>query len=179
MSTRERTGAETLGGVPLGRTGAETPGVGGAKGGGVPLGRRSIDEILAGARDRLVRVSAAEAHAEAGAGAVLVDIRPASQREADGEIPGSWVIERNHLEWRLDPASDSRLPWVSGYDHRIIVFCQEGYTSSLAAAALLDLGLSRSTDLVGGYRAWVAAGLPTAPAAAHSALIATGAVHAG
>jgi rhodanese-related sulfurtransferase len=110
---------------------------------------------------------------------VLVDIRPASQREADGEIPGSWVIERNHLEWRLDPASDSRLPWVSGYDHRIIVFCQEGYTSSLAAAALLDLGLSRSTDLVGGYRAWVAAGLPTAPAAAHSALIATGAVHAG
>jgi rhodanese-related sulfurtransferase len=110
---------------------------------------------------------------------VLVDIRPAWQRQADGEIPGSWVIERNHLEWRLDPASDARLPWVSGYDHRVIVFCQEGYTSSLAAAALLDLGLSRSTDLVGGYRAWAEAGLPTAPAAAHSALIATGAVHAG
>ena len=80
---------------------------------------------------------------------------------------------------RSTPASDARLPWVSGYDHRVIVFCQEGYTSSLAAAALLDLGLSRSTDLVGGYRAWAAAGLPTAPAAAHSALIATGAVHAG
>jgi rhodanese-related sulfurtransferase len=140
---------------------------------------RGINEILAGARDRLVRVSPVDALAEAAAGAVLVDIRPAWQRQADGEIPGSWVIERNHLEWRLDPASDARLPWVSGYEHRVIVFCQEGYTSSLAAAALLDLGLSRSTDLVGGYRAWAEAGLPTAPAAAHSALIAAGAVHAG
>jgi rhodanese-related sulfurtransferase len=110
--------------------------------------------------------------------AVLVDIRPTSQRMADGEVPGSWIIERNHLEWRLDPASDARLPWVSGYDHRILVICHEGYTSSLAAASLLDLGLSQSTDVIGGYRAWVAAGLPTAPASARAARIAAGTVHA-
>jgi rhodanese-related sulfurtransferase len=134
--------------------------------------------MLATARERLVRVTPAEALAAASDGAVLVDIRPASQRAADGEIPRSWIIERNHLEWRLDPASSARLPWVTGYDHRIIVFCQEGYTSSLAAAALLDLGLSRSTDLIGGFAAWAAAGLPTAAAAARTASVAMGAVHA-
>jgi rhodanese-related sulfurtransferase len=143
-------------------------------------GGRSIEERLAAARERLSRLGPAQARAATCAGdGVLVDIRPASQRAVDGEIPGSWIIERNHLEWRLDPASSARLPWVTGYDHRIIVFCQEGYTSSLAAAALLDLGLSRSTDLAGGYAAWVAAGLPTAPAAARTASIAVGAVHAG
>jgi rhodanese-related sulfurtransferase len=110
---------------------------------------------------------------------VLIDIRPAWQRAADGEVPGSWVIERNHLEWRLDPASDARLPWVTGYDHRIIVFCQEGYTSSLAAAALIDLGLARATDMIGGQRAWAAAGLPTVPATARAANVAPGAVYAG
>jgi rhodanese-related sulfurtransferase len=124
-------------------------------------------------------VTAGDAFGEAAAGAVLIDIRPAWQRAAHGEIPGSWIIERNHLEWRLDPASPARLPWVAGYGHRIIVFCQEGYTSSLAAAALLDLGLARSTDVIGGYRDWTAAGLPTAPASAHAASVATGAVHAG
>jgi rhodanese-related sulfurtransferase len=71
-------------------------------------------------------------------------------------------VERNHLDWRLDPCCDARLPWVSGYDHRIMVICQEGYTSSLAAAALHDLGLHRATDVIGGFRAWVAAGLPSA-----------------
>ncbi|HUN33331.1 MAG TPA: rhodanese-like domain-containing protein [Trebonia sp.] len=146
---------------------------------GRPAGARSIGEILAAARDRLVRLTPAEALAAVSAGAVLVDIRPASQRAVDGEIPGSWIIERNHLEWRLDPDSPARLPWVAGYDHQVIVFCQEGYTSSLAAAALLDLGLSRSTDLIGGFAAWEAAGLPTAPAAAHATLLAAGAVHAG
>jgi rhodanese-related sulfurtransferase len=110
---------------------------------------------------------------------VLVDIRPAWQRALDGEIPSSWIIERNHLEWRLDPASSARLPWVSGYQHRILVICQDGYTSSLAAASLLDLGLLKSTDVIGGYRAWAAAGLPTAPAAARTAQVAMGAVHAG
>jgi rhodanese-related sulfurtransferase len=144
-----------------------------------PAGARSIEEILAAARDRLARVTPAQALAALSGGAVLVDIRPAAQRAADGEIPGSWIIERNHLEWRLDPASSARLPWVTGYDHQVIVFCQEGYTSSLAAAALLDLGLSRSTDLIGGYAAWTAAGLPTAVAAARAASVATGAVHAG
>ena len=146
---------------------------------GRPPGARGIDEILADARGRLRRLTPHEALREQAEGAVLIDIRPAAQRAGQGEIPGSVIVERNHLEWRLDPGCDARLPWVTGYDHRIIVFCQEGYTSSLAAAALLDLGLSRSTDVIGGYRAWTAAGLPTAPAAAHSALIAQGAVHAG
>jgi len=145
----------------------------------VPPGARSIAEILELARDRLVRVTPREAHAEQSAGAMLIDIRPAWQRAADGEVPGSWIIERNHLEWRLDPSSDARLPWVTGYDHRIIVFCQEGYTSSLAAAALLDLGLARATDMIGGQREWAAEGLPNAPAAARAVNVAPGAVHAG
>jgi 3-mercaptopyruvate sulfurtransferase SseA len=88
------------------------------------------------------------------------------------------VVERNHLEWRLDPGCDARLPWVTGYDHRVIVFCVDGYTSSLAAAALHDLGLGRATDLVGGYRAWTAAGLPTAPAEAGTVTLAPGAAPA-
>jgi rhodanese-related sulfurtransferase len=143
-----------------------------------PPGARTIEELLATARARLDRVSPAEAFREHADGAALVDIRPAWQRAEQGEIPGSIVIERNHLEWRLDPASDARLPWVTGYDHRIIVFCVEGYTSSLAAAALHDLGLFRATDMVGGYRAWVADGLPSASATAGAALIAPGAVAA-
>ena len=85
------------------------------------------------------------------------------------------VIERNHLEWRLDPASDARLPWVTGYDLRPIVICAEGYTSSLAAAALQDLGLLRATDVIGGYLAWRAAGLPTARPEERTVVIAPGA----
>lgn len=127
-----------------------------------PVGARSIDEILAAARDRLSRVTPAQAFAQLDAGAVLIDIRPAAQRAAVGEVPGSIVIERNHLEWRLDPASSARLPWVTGYELRPIVICMEGYTSSLAAAALQDLGFARATDVIGGYEAWRAAGLPTA-----------------
>jgi rhodanese-related sulfurtransferase len=140
-----------------------------------PEGSRSIDQILADARARLARVTPEQAFAESQAGAVLIDIRPAWMRAADGEIPGSVVIERNHLEWRLDPESDARLPWAVGYDVRPIVICQEGYTSSLAAAALLDLGLARATDVDGGYRAWQEAGLPTAEAAEKSVTIAPGA----
>jgi rhodanese-related sulfurtransferase len=143
-----------------------------------PTGARGIDEILADARARLVRVTPQEAHAEQAAGSVLVDIRPAALRAAEGEIAGSVVIERNHLEWRLDPASDARLPWVKGYDHRIIVVCSEGYTSSLAAVALLDLGLYRATDVIGGYRAWVAEGLPSAPAGGGTVTLAPGAAPA-
>ena len=130
---------------------------------GRPAGARSIDEILASARDRIDRVTPAEAFAELCEGAALIDIRPAAQRAEHGEIPGSVIIERNHLEWRLDPESGARLPWVDGYDHQVIVFCSEGYTSSLAAAALQDLGLARATDLAGGYLAWAADGLPTCP----------------
>ena len=143
-----------------------------------PDGARTIGEILAAARARLARLTPAEAFEEFCAGATLIDIRPAAQRAAQGEIPGSTIVERNHLEWRLDPCSDARLSWVTGYDHRIIVICVDGYTSSLAAAALLDLGLHRATDVIGGYRAWVAEGLPSAPAGAATVTLAPGAAPA-
>ena len=126
-----------------------------------PAGSRGIDELLAEARARLTRLDPAAAQAAMSRGAVLVDIRPAAQRAEFGEIPGAIVIERNVLEWRLDPRSDARLSFAGSYDLEIIVTCQEGYTSSLAAAALLDLGLHRATDLAGGFAAWRAAGLPT------------------
>ncbi len=126
-----------------------------------PAGARSIDEILAAARQRLTRLRPRQAFREHRDGALLVDIRPAAQRAAEGAVPGALTIERNVLEWRLDPASNARLPQVDGYDMRVIVICSEGYTSSLAAAALHDVGLTRSTDVIGGFRAWAAAGLPT------------------
>ncbi|MGO8728111.1 MAG: rhodanese-like domain-containing protein [Streptosporangiaceae bacterium] len=129
-----------------------------------PAGSRTIDEILAAARGRLRRLGPAEAQQAAGRGAALVDIRPQAQRATEGEIPGALLIERNVLEWRLDPASSARLP-IARYDLQVIVVCSEGYTSSLAAAALQDLGVSRATDLDGGFRAWQAAGLPVTPAA--------------
>ena len=88
-----------------------------------------------------------------GDGAVIVDIRPAAQREAEGELPFAVVIERNVLEWRFDPASDASLP-IASHDLEVIVLCQEGYTSSLAAAALQELGIHRATDVIGGYAAW-------------------------
>ena len=126
-----------------------------------PAGARSIDEILAQARDRLERLEPWAAHREIADGALLVDIRPAAQRAAEGEVPGALIVERNVLEWRFDPASGARLPQATGYDVKVIVICSEGYTSSLAAAALRDLGLTRATDVVGGFHAWSAAGLPT------------------
>ena len=127
----------------------------------VPPGARTIDQLLAEARARLDRLTPAGAFAAFSRGAVLVDIRPEAQRAREGGIPGALIVERNVLEWRFDPASEARLPWVHGYDHEIIVFCSEGYTSSLAAAALQDLGLARATDLDGGFQAWAAASLPT------------------
>lgn len=140
-----------------------------------PKGARSIDEMLAAARDQLARLTPAEAHAACAAGATLIDIRPAAQRAAAGEIPGSVVIERNHLEWRLDPASNSRLSWVGGYDLRPIVICAEGYTSSLAAAALQDLGLTLATDVIGGFAAWREDGLRVARPVERTVAIAPGA----
>ncbi|WP_207947156.1 rhodanese-like domain-containing protein [Actinomadura sp. 7K507] len=122
---------------------------------------RTIDDILGEARGRLVRLEPGQAHAETRDGALLVDIRPAAQRAGEGEVPGALIVERNVLEWRLDPASGARLPEATGHGLRVIVLCSEGYTSSLAAASLHDLGLSRATDVVGGFRAWRAAGLPT------------------
>ncbi|MGY1745810.1 rhodanese-like domain-containing protein [Blastococcus sp. SYSU D00695] len=125
-----------------------------------PAGARSIDELLAEARGRLQRVQPQEAARRAEAGAVLVDTRPAAQRDRDGGIPGALVIERNHLEWRFDPASDARVPEATGYDVEVVVFCDEGYSSSLAADSLRALGMHRATDVVGGFQAWRAAGLP-------------------
>src|ERR1700742_1082218 len=109
--------------------------------------RRSIDTVLAEARERFVRVSAQEAYAAVPEGALLVDIRPSENRAIEGTIPGALVIHRNVLEWRLDPASEARLP-VADYDLHVIVVCNEGYTSSLAAAALVELGVHRATDLI-------------------------------
>jgi rhodanese-related sulfurtransferase len=109
----------------------------------------------------LQRLSPDEAYEEvAKTEAILVDIRPESQRAIEGGIPGALVVERNVLEWRFDPESSSRLPVATDHDLQVIVFCSEGYTSSLAAASLKDLGLWRATDLVGGFHAWRAAGLP-------------------
>jgi rhodanese-related sulfurtransferase len=129
-----------------------------------PPGALTIDAVLAAARCRLTRLSPAQAQRAAQSGGLLVDIRPQAQREAEGEIPGATIIERNVLEWRFDPASTACLP-VANYDLQVIIFCSEGYTSSLAAASLLDLGVQRATDLEGGFRAWEAAGLPVSPAA--------------
>jgi rhodanese-related sulfurtransferase len=121
----------------------------------------TIDELLTTARAGLARLAPSEAAAAAERGALLVDTRPAAQRDADGEIPGALVIERNVLEWRLDPVSAHRIPEASSYDVEVVVLCNEGYSSSLAAASLQALGLHRATDIVGGYQAWLAAGLPT------------------
>jgi rhodanese-related sulfurtransferase len=124
-------------------------------------GGRGIDEILAEARRGLRRLDAQQAHAAQRVGAILVDIRPVAQRHREGAIPGAVIVERNVLEWRFDPRSEARMPFADSFDLYVIVFCSEGYTSSLAAAALQDLGLWRATDLDGGFLAWKAAGLPT------------------
>ncbi|GGR89523.1 sulfurtransferase [Streptomyces parvulus] len=107
------------------------------------------------------RIEPREAYdaAEAGA-ALLVDIRYAALRERDGVIPGALLVERNELEWRLDPRGSHRLPEATGHDVQVVVVCNEGYASSLAAESLHRLGLHRATDLVGGFQAWRAAGLP-------------------
>jgi rhodanese-related sulfurtransferase len=120
----------------------------------------TIAEVLAAARARLDRPDPRRAAAMVERGAILVDTRPGWQREQEGELPGALVIERNHIEWRLDPTSDARIPQAVDHDVAWILFCSEGYSSSLAAASLQDLGLRNATDLDGGYQAWKAAGLP-------------------
>jgi rhodanese-related sulfurtransferase/predicted metal-dependent enzyme (double-stranded beta helix superfamily) len=128
------------------------------------IGALSIEQVLSAARARLRRLSPDEAYeAVAKTEAILVDIRPGGQRSTEGSIPGALVVERNVLEWRFDPASSTRLPVATDHDRQVIVFCSEGYTSSLAAAALQDLGLWRATDIVGGFHAWRATGLPIVP----------------
>jgi rhodanese-related sulfurtransferase len=124
------------------------------------------DDLVAAARARFVRVAPEEAAVALTDGALLIDTRPIEQRVAGGEIPGALVIARNVLEWRLDPSGSQRIPELHDDMQRVIVVCQEGYASSLAAASLLDLGLRGATDLAGGFRAWVSAGLPVVPAGA-------------
>jgi rhodanese-related sulfurtransferase len=126
-----------------------------------PTARRSVDRVLADARRRLDRLDPRTAYEAVRGGAVLVDIRPEIYRATEGAIPGALVLERNDLEWRLDPASDVRLPQAA-YDLEIVLVCNEGYASSLAAVSLQDLGIRAATDLIGGFRAWRAAGLPVA-----------------
>ncbi|MER8098731.1 rhodanese-like domain-containing protein [Kitasatospora sp. NPDC059811] len=121
----------------------------------------TIDDLVERAREGVHRPRAREAYQSQLDGALLVDIRPAAQRAAEGEIPGSLIIERNVLEWRLDPTGSHRIPEASGYDVEVIVVCSEGYASSLAAASLRELGLHRATDLDGGFVGWAASGLPT------------------
>jgi rhodanese-related sulfurtransferase len=123
----------------------------------------TIDELLAAARARLDRVTPHEALDAQALGALLVDVRPVEKRRAEGRIPGALVVDRNVLEWRLDPASPNRVPEAVDHDVHVIVVCSEGYQSSLAAATLQDLGLHRATDLAGGAQAWLAAGLPIEP----------------
>jgi rhodanese-related sulfurtransferase len=125
---------------------------------------RTVDEMLDLARASLRRVTPAEAQRSAVEGSLIVDIRPSELRVRDGAIPGALVIGRNVLEWRLDPKSAHRTPEVSSHDQAIIVVCDEGYASSLAAASLQWLGLRRATDLIGGFQAWKTAGLPIEPA---------------
>lgn len=120
---------------------------------------RSVDELLADARSRLERLTPHAAARAADSDALLVDIRPAWQRQRDGEIAGALIVERNHLEWRLHPQSPARVAEAQP-GQRWIVVCEEGYSSSLAADALNSLGVPAS-DLDGGFRAWAAAGLPT------------------
>ena len=126
-----------------------------------PAGARPIDELLAQVRRRIDRVHPAEAWRRLSAGALLVDTRPVEQRERDGEVPGAVVVDRNVLEWRLDPASPYRIPEVTGYGLEVIVLCNEGYSSSLVADTLRTLGHPRAADVIGGFVAWAALGLPT------------------
>jgi rhodanese-related sulfurtransferase len=119
-----------------------------------------VDELLARARSGLERVSAPQARSAMAQGAHLVDIRADSQRAADGCVPGARFVPRNVLEWRLDPGGEHRIPELADPAARVILMCDGGYQSSLAAATLQDLGLPLATDLDGGFLAWRAAGLP-------------------
>jgi rhodanese-related sulfurtransferase len=123
----------------------------------------AVDRLLAQARQGLRRVDPGQAKQIADEGGLLIDIRPAAQRAEFGEIPGTLIVERNNLEWRLDPGGSHRLPEAENPDRPVVIICQEGYASSLAAASLLGVGRTAVTDLEGGFVAWKQAGLPTTP----------------
>ncbi len=113
----------------------------------------TIDRLLDEVQRGLDRVEVEDLDAEVAAGAWLIDTRPVEQRLRDGELPGATVVDRNVLEWRLDPTCEFRLPEANDPDRRIIIVCNGGFSSSLAAASLRQLGLHRATDLAGGYQA--------------------------
>jgi rhodanese-related sulfurtransferase len=124
---------------------------------------KSADALVDEARAGIERVSPAQAYEAQARGALLVDIRPAQQRATHGVVPGALIIERNVLEWRLDPTGDHRLPEATSHERPVLILCQQGYASSLAAASLVALGYRSSGDVIGGFDAWAAAGLPTKP----------------
>jgi rhodanese-related sulfurtransferase len=125
---------------------------------------KSPDDLVAEARTKIGRVAPAELAAVVADGGLVVDIRPSEQRRAEGELGGALVIERNVLEWRLDPQGNHRIPEVRGYDQPVVVVCSAGYASSLAAASLADLGFEHAADLAGGYQAWAEWAGRTGPA---------------
>ncbi|MGH9007883.1 MAG: rhodanese-like domain-containing protein [Acidimicrobiales bacterium] len=122
-----------------------------------------VERLLAEVRAGLELIGPAEAAARQAAGALLVDIRPVELRAAEGQIPGAIVVDRNVLEWRLEPDGAHRHPDAGPSGRPVVVFCQEGYASGLAVASLQQLGLTRVSDLDGGFAAWRAAGLPVSP----------------
>jgi rhodanese-related sulfurtransferase len=120
----------------------------------------TVGDLLVAARARIRRLDPNETAAACRRGALLIDIRPTVQRRWEGEVPGALVVERNVLEWRVDPASAHRLAQITDHDREIVVMCSEGYASSLVAAMLVDLGFASAADLDGGFQAWAKAGLP-------------------
>jgi rhodanese-related sulfurtransferase len=123
-----------------------------------------VDELVAEAATRIDRLEPAAALSELAGGAFLVDIRADRDRERDGVVPGSFHVPRTVLEWRLDPASPWRSPHAPPLEQRVIVLCDHGFSSVLAAATLVDLGFARAADVVGGFAAWRDAGLPVTTA---------------
>jgi rhodanese-related sulfurtransferase len=131
--------------------------------------RRSVHDVLAAARARFRRLAPAEAWRALAGGALLVDVRDGDQRRRDGTIPGALPIDLTVLLWRVDPESGATHPAITGLDVPLVLICHQGYSSSLAVAALLDLGATNVTDVSGGFEAWRAAGLPVDPPAESNA----------
>ena len=125
--------------------------------------RRSVHELLTAARARYTRLTPEAAYAARARGALLVDVRDGDQRRRHGTVPGALAIDRTVLEWRVDPASGASHPAIGSLATWLVLFCQEGYSSSLAVASLLDLGATNVSDIIGGFEAWRAADLPVRP----------------
>jgi len=122
-----------------------------------------VDALLAGARERLRRLTPREAFETVGAGGLIVDIRSERQRDAQGLVPGAYFVERNVLEWRADPSCPHHDPVLTSVHGPLILMCAQGYQSSLAAANLHEVGLAQATDMEGGFERWKAEGLPVVP----------------